>query len=272
MWRSVLTLVLLTGFMLLSQTPPVDAQTLQPPMLPGTCQVNPCQNADAVPCITSSGALCPTTLPPNLSLPFTCSGFPAIGLLTPTGGVMSAALGARYATYSDNILTLPPSIGPVPQYLIADTGLPYSPCNGYFAPIFGWPGSWGYNVGPRRGFNPYATSDAYRQTLDAVVAPNGAGYLLSWTTGTTFSNSSHEVYQCPEADTPLVACRSVGVVNAETRTFGPVPGGFTYVVRSQGYSGYTGTIGWGGQIEAGSSRLPLPLVPPASIASRGADQ
>jgi len=272
MWRSVLTLVLLTGFILVSQTPPVDAQGLGPTMLPGTCQTNPCQNADAQPCITSSGALCPTTLLGNASIPFTCSGFPAIGLLAPTSGVLSAALGVRYATYSDNFLTLPPSIGPTPQYLIADSSLPYSPCNGYLAPIFGWTGSWGYNTGPRRGFNPYATADAYRQTLDAVVAPNGGGYQLSWVSGTTFSNTSHEVFQCPEADTPLMACRSVGVVNAETRTFGPVPGGFTYVVRTQGYGGYTGTLGWGSGLEAGSSRLPLPLVPPPSASSRAAQQ
>jgi hypothetical protein len=272
MWRSILSLVLLMGFMLLSQTPPVDAQTLGPPALPGACQTTPCQNADAVPCLHSSGLLCATTLSGNLSLPLSCSGFPAIGLLTPTGGVHSAGLGARYATYSDNILYLQPRIGPNPQYLVADANLPYSPCAGYLAPIFGWPGSWGYNTGPRRGFTPFSSADAYRQTLDAVVAPNGAGYLLSWTTGTTFSNSSHEVFQCAEADTPLVACRSVAVVNAETRTFGPVPGGYTYVVRSQGYSGYTGTIGWGGQIEAGSSRLPLPLVPPPTAGSAAATQ
>jgi hypothetical protein len=152
---------------------------------------------------------------------------------------------------------------------IAEAIVPYSTCNGIFAPILGWPGSFGYNVGPRRGFNPYATPNAYLQTLNAVVAPNGAGYLLSWTSGTTFSGSSHEIFQCPEADTPLVACRSVGLVNAETRTFGPVPGGYTYVVRSQGYSGYTGTIGWGGTLEAGSSRLPLPLIPPAGATGGG---
>jgi hypothetical protein len=134
--------------------------------------------------------------------------------------------------------------------------------NGYLFPIYGFPGSVGYNAGARRGFNPYATPDAYLKTLDAVALPDG-GYQLHWTTGTTFSGTSHEIFQCPESDTPLVACRSVGIVNAETRTFGPVPGGFTYVVRTSGYGGNTGTVSWGGGLEAGSSRLPLPLAPAA---------
>ena len=133
--------------------------------------------------------------------------------------------------------------------------------NGYPMPIYGFPGSFGYNAGARRGFNPYATPDAYLKTLDAVALPTG-GYQLNWTTGTTFSNTSHEIFQCPEADTPLVACRSLAVVNSEVRTYGPVPGGYTYTVRSQGYGGYTGTVGWGGGLESGSSRLPLPLVAP----------
>ncbi len=138
--------------------------------------------------------------------------------------------------------------------------------NGYMFPIFGFPGSFGYNAGARRGFNPYATPDAYLKTLDAVWLPDG-GYQLTWTTGTTFSNTSHEIFQCPEADTPIVACRSLAVVNSETRTYGPVPGGYTYVVRTTGYGGLTGTLNWGGALEAGSSRLPLPVAPgPATTA------
>ncbi|HZU05659.1 MAG TPA: hypothetical protein VFB73_06775 [Chloroflexota bacterium] len=132
--------------------------------------------------------------------------------------------------------------------------------NGYLFPIFGIPGSVGYNAGSRRGFNPWSTPDAYLKTLDAVALPEG-GYRLYWTTGTSFSGTSHEIFQCPEVDTPLVACRSLAVVNSEIRTYGPVPGGYTYVVRSSGYGGNTGTIGWAGGLEASSSRLPLPLTP-----------
>jgi hypothetical protein len=136
--------------------------------------------------------------------------------------------------------------------------------NGYLMPIFGFPGSWGYNAGARRGFNPSATPDAYLKTLDAILLPEG-GYLLTWTTGTTFSGTSHEVFQCAEPDTPLVACRGIGVVNAEVRRFGPVPGGFTYIVRTSGYGGYTGTVRWGSEIEAASSRLPLPVPPVGAV-------
>jgi hypothetical protein len=132
--------------------------------------------------------------------------------------------------------------------------------NGYLFPVFGWPGSFGYNSGTRRGFNPYATANAYLKTLDAVVLPDG-GYQLTWTSGTSFSGTSHEIFQCPEPDTPIVACHSLAVVNSEVRTYGPVPGGFTYVVRSAGYGGQTGTLSWGGGLEAGSSRLPLPITP-----------
>jgi hypothetical protein len=269
MWRPILTLVLLTGFLLIAQTAPVDAQSLFPSTPPGVCETTPCQGFGAQACSTSQGFICQAT---NYGCSVACSCSPAsqLGSLLPTGIGISAAQGVRYATYTDGSPPLPPREGPNPQVAIADAVVPYSTCYGVLAPIYGWPGSFGYNVGPRRGFNPYATPDAYRQTLDAVVAPNGAGYQLSWTTGTTFSNTSHEVFQCPEADTPLVACHSVGVVNAETRTFGPVPGGFTYVVRSQGYGGYTGTISWGSGQEAGSIRLPLPLVPPASATSRAA--
>jgi hypothetical protein len=132
--------------------------------------------------------------------------------------------------------------------------------NGYMFPIFGIPGSFGYNAGTRRGFNPYATSTAYLKTLDATWLPDG-GYQLTWTSGTNLSNTSHEVFQCPEADTPIVACHSLAVVNSEVRTYGPVPGGYTYVIRTSGYGGYTGTINWASSLEAGSSRLPLPLSP-----------
>jgi hypothetical protein len=271
MWRSVLTLVLLTGFMILAQAAPVDAQSAFPITPPGVCETSPCQGFGALACSTSQGFICQAS---NFGCSVACSCSPAaqLGSLLPTGVGISAAQGARYATYTDGTPFLPPIHGPNPQVVIADAVVPYSTCFGVLAPIYGWPGSFGYNLGPRRGFNPYATADAYRQTLDAVVAPNGAGYQLSWTTGTTFSNTSHEVFQCPEADTPLLACRSVGVVNAETRSFGPVPGGFTYVVRTQGYGGYTGTIGWGSGLEAGSSRLPLPLVPPASVTGRTSTQ
>jgi hypothetical protein len=271
MWRSVLTLVLLTGFFILAQTPSVDAQSSFPLTPPGVCETSPCQGFGALACSTSMGFICQAS---NFGCSVACSCSPAsqLGSLLPTGVGISAAQGARYATYTDGTPYLPPINGPNPQVVIADAVVPYSTCSGVLAPIYGWPGSFGYNTGPRRGFNPYATADAYRQTLDAVVAPDGAGYQLSWVTRTTFSNTSHEVFQCPEADTPLMACRSVGVVNAETRTFGPVPGGFTYVVRTQGYGGYTGTLGWGSGLEAGSSRLPLPLVPPASASSRAAAQ
>ncbi len=271
MWRSVLTLVLLTGILILAQAAPVDAQSFYPITPPGVCETFPCQGFGALACSTGMGFICQASAF-GCSVACSCSPAAQLGSLLPTGVGISAAQGARYATYTDGTPPLPPLHGPNPQIVIADAVVPYSTCFGVLAPIYGWPGSFGYNVGPRRGFNPYATADAYRQTLDAVVAPDGSGYLLSWTTGTTFSGSSHEVYQCPEADTPLIACRSVGVVNAETRTFGPVPGGFTYVVRSQGYSGYTGTIGWGGQLEAGSSRLPLPLVPPANPAPSASTQ
>jgi hypothetical protein len=262
MWRSVLTLVLLTGFLILAQTAPVDAQTFFPLTPPGICETTPCQGFGALACSTSFGFICQASAF-GCSVACSCSPASLLGSLLPTGVGISAAQGARYATYTDGTPPLPRIIGPNPQVVIADAVVPYSTCFGVLAPIYGWPGSFGYNVGPRRGFNPYATTDAYRQTLDAVVA---------WTTGTTFSNTSHEIFQCPEADTPLVACRSVGVVNAETRTFGPVPGGYTYVVRTQGYGGYTGTIGWGSGLEAGSSRLPLPLVPPAGATSSASTQ
>jgi len=133
--------------------------------------------------------------------------------------------------------------------------------NGYMFPIFGWPGSFGYPYYGRRGFDPSATLDQKWQSLDAVPLPAG-GWQLVWTVGTTFSNTSHEIFQCPQVDSPAWACRPVAVVNAETRTFGPVVGGYTYLVRSSGYGGYTGTIGWGGGLEAESTRLPLPLAPP----------
>ncbi|HEY7064274.1 MAG TPA: hypothetical protein VII06_22530 [Chloroflexota bacterium] len=272
MWRPVLTLVLLAGIFILAQTPSVDAQSQFPPFTPpGVCETTPCQGFGALTCSTGQGFICQAT---NFGCSVACSCSPAaqLGSLLPTGIGPSAAQGVRYATYNGGSPPLPPITGPNPQVTVADAIVPYSTCFGVFAPIYAFPGSWGYNYGPRRGFNPFATSDAYRQTLDAVVAPDGAGYILSWTSGTTFSGSSHEVFQCPEADTPVMACRSVGVVNAETRTFGPVPGGFTYVVRSQGYSGYTGTISWGTSQEAGSSRLPLPLIPPANLASQSATE
>lgn len=133
--------------------------------------------------------------------------------------------------------------------------------NGYPFPIFGWPGSFGYPFYVRRGFDPSATLDQKWQSLDAVPLPSG-GWQLVWTVGTSFSGTSHEIFQCPQPDTPTWACRPLAVVNAEIRTYGPVAGGYTYVVRSSGYGGYTGTIGWGGALEAESTRLPLPVVPP----------
>lgn len=133
--------------------------------------------------------------------------------------------------------------------------------NGYPFPIFGWPGSFGYPFYVRRGFDPSATLDQKWQSLDAVPLPTG-GWQLVWTVGTSFSGTSHEIFQCPQPDTPTWACRPLAVVNAEIRTYGPVAGGYTYVVRSSGYGGYTGTIGWGGALEAESTRLPLPVVPP----------
>ena len=133
--------------------------------------------------------------------------------------------------------------------------------NGFQFPIFGWPGSFGYPFYVRRGFDPSATLDQKWQSLDAVPLPSG-GWQLIWTVGTSLSGTSHEIFQCPQPDTPTWACRSLAVLNSETRTYGPVTGGYTYVVRSSGYGGYTGTIGWGGNLEAESTRLPLPVVPP----------
>ncbi len=262
MWRFLLVLVVLVGFTSLTHAAPAEAQVPSPPVPPGLCQSLPCQGIGAFDtCANPASYGCPLTYP-------SCAPYPALGALGPTGAGLSRLMGVRYATYADGTPWLPPRLGPNPQSLIADAFLPLNPCNALFLPVVtSTPGSFGYNVGPRRGFNPYATPDSYLQTLNAVVAPDGTGYLLTWTSGTTFSNTSHEVFQCPEADTPLMACRSVGLVNAEVRTFGPVPGGYTYVVRTQGYGGYTGTIGWGGLIEAGSSRLPLPLVPPAGATS-----
>jgi hypothetical protein len=266
MWRSLLALVILVGFFSLAHATPADAQQFpSPPIPPGLCNTIPCQGIGAFDSCSSAVSYgCPISYPG-------CAPYPILGSLAPTGVVLSRQMGARYATYADGTPPLPPRIGPNPQSLIADAFPPLHPCNALFLPVVGsTPGSFGYNVGPRRGFNPYSSQDAYLQTLNAVVAPGGTGYLLSWTSGTTFSGTSHEVYQCPESDTPLIACRSAGVINAETRQFGPVPGGFTYVVRTQGYGGYTGTIGWGGQIEGASSRLPLPILPPPTAG--GPDQ
>jgi len=188
-----------------------------------------------------------------LSFGFPFSGYPPYTGFDGLGGTGSGGGGSSSGGYNYSGLGFP------------FNGYPFAmgasiTSNGYMFPIFGVPGSFGYNAGARRGFNPYATPDAYLKTLDATWLPDG-GYQLTWATGTSFSNTSHEIFQCPEADTPIVACRSLTVVNAEVRTYGPVPGGYTYVVRSMGYGGYTGTIGWGGALEAGSSRLPLPISP-----------
>lgn len=268
MWRSLLAVLLFLGIFALVPAAPAAAQLPVNPLNLGVCETTPCQGLGAfVTCAPGVWTGCPGSFVP-CAIGCSCAVTPGLGTLFPTGVGISAFMGVRYATYMDGTPPLVPISGPNPQAPIADAIVPYSTCAGYMFPIFALTqGSFGYNVGPRRGFNPYATADAYLQTLNAVVAPDGTGYILSWTTGTTFSASSHEVFQCPEPDTPLVACRSVGVINAETRRFGPVPGGYTYVVRTQGYGGLTGTIGWGGTLEAGSSRLPLPALPPPVAAT-----
>jgi hypothetical protein len=267
MWRSLLVLALLVGFTSLMQASPAEAQSTAPTM----------PSSSGATSFAPTTGLAPGTVGAWPALSFAgaafgsspCS-FPGFYQLASIPGSLSGPPFVRYATYSDGWLVAPPSTGPNPQILIADAIVPYNMCAGTLQPIVGsTPGSFGYNVGPRRGFNPYATTDSYLQTLNAVVAPDGMGYILTWTSGTSFSGTSHEVFQCPEADTPLMACRSAGVVNAEVRTLGPVPGGFTYVIRSQGYGGLTGTVGWGGGLEAGSNRLPLPLVPPPTAGGSG---
>jgi len=198
---------------------------------------------------------------------------PGAPAASPSSGPAPAATQVSTGTFSPGLpmaalASLVPGLG-FSGY--AGYGYPYSgypfnsgltvTYNGYPFPIFGWPGSFGYPFYVRRGFDPSATLDQKWQSLDAVPLPSG-GYQLVWTVGTSFSGTSHEIFQCPQPDTPTWACRSLAVVNAETRTYGPVAGGYTYVVRSSGYGGYTGTIGWGGQLEAESTRLPLPTVPP----------
>ncbi len=285
MRRSLAALLFLGGLLWLSAPPPTEAQgcvAYNPPMqgyLYGACYGTPFNGYNYpvnVPFGNTSLSFGFSTLNTQLfpSAPFSglSFGFPFNGYppytgfdsLAGTGGTGSGggggggAGGLNYAGFGFPFNGYPFNAG------ASITS------NGYMFPIYGFPGSFGYNAGSRRGFNPYATPDAYLKTLDATWLPDG-GYQLVWTTGTNLSNTSHEVFQCPEADTPIVACRSLMVVNSEVRTYGPVPGGYTYVVRSSGYGGYTGTISWAGGLESGSSRLPLPVSPggaggPAAVA------
>jgi hypothetical protein len=273
MRRSLPALVFLAGVLWLSAAPETEAQgcaTFNPPFqgyLYGVCYSYPFNgynfpinvgyggNALNFGFSTLNAQIFPAAPNSALSFGFPFSGYPPYtgfdslaGSAGIGGGGGGSGGGLNYLGFGFPFNGYPFNAGASVTY------------SGYMLPIFGIPGSFGYNAGARRGFNPYATQDAYLKTLDAVWLPDG-GYQLTWTTGSTFSNTSHEVFQCPEADTPIVACHSLAVVTSENRTYGPVPGGYTYMVRTMGYGGLTGTIGWGGSLEAGSSRLPLPITP-----------
>jgi len=282
MRRSLLALGFLAGVLWLSAAPEAEAQgcaSYNPPFqgyLYGVCYSYPFNgynfpinvpfgagNALNFGFSTLNSQISPAAPNSALSFGFPFNGYPpysGFDSLAGTGGIGGGGGGGgglNYAGFGFPFNGYPFNAGASVTY------------SGYMFPIFGIPGSFGYNAGARRGFNPYATPDAYLKTLDAVWLPDG-GYQLTWTIGSTFSNTAHEVFQCPEADTPIVACRSLAVVTSENRTYGPVPGGYTYVIRTTGYGGLTGTIGWGGSLEAGSSRLPLPITPGPGGASGGA--